>query len=348
LHKAPLDAIGRGYGVDWPREWSRDEKFGDERDRDPYCKKVSVAGRYRDADGEWKTLPPLEKEIDLREGSAEVVQIRANQEYKETKDLPPDATPQAREQRLRIARRKADTEIAQLRKFIGMHARTKARLAVIRTIVRGSYTLPELQAGPFRIFRVIKNFKAPADRPDLQAKIDDAAVQRLMGSSEMLYGATISQRALPPVSDDDSPPPEDAGVVVDIEPQQTGGSEPTNPKIEPESPAKQCTPQKCYGADPAALHVNACYGTVTETKPAEEEKPVWKITRGSARGLAVDDRRVTPETLLDLRKYFITELDPNGPDFASLSDERKDLLSGEMREVVQELRRRGIKDDGSH
>src|SRR5438552_2044867 len=23
LHKAPLDAIGRGYGVDWPREWTR-------------------------------------------------------------------------------------------------------------------------------------------------------------------------------------------------------------------------------------------------------------------------------------------------------------------------------------
>lgn len=339
LHKAPLDAIGRGYGVDWPREWTRDEKFNDERDHDPYCKKVSVAGRYRDADGEWKTLPPLEKEIDLREGSSEVLQIRANQEYKETRDLPPDATPQAREQRLKSARRKADAEIAQLRKFIGMHARTKARLAVIRTIVRGSYTLPELQTGPFRIFRVIKNYKAPADRPELQAKIDDAAVSRLMGASELLFGeATISTRELPPVSDDDSPPPEDAGVIA---------AAVATAEVEPE--IKTCTPEECFGH--GSNHVRACSIAVNPAAngPATEHKAednAWVIPEGQAKGLKITDPKVTPETLIAMRDDYAKKMDPKGGIHPHLTDEAKDFFSGVLRECQDEIRRRGMEDTG--
>lgn len=366
LHKAPLDAIGRGYGIDWPPAWTFLEKFNDERDSDPRCLKVTVAGRYRDADGSWKTLPPLTKEIDLREGSPEVVKIRADQEYKETKDLPQNATPEAREARLRTAQRKADSEINQLRKFIRAHAQTKARLQVIRTLVRSSYSLNELQAGPFRIFRVIKNYKAPADRPDLQARMDDLAIERLKDSSDVLYGASVSTRALPPVSDEDSPPPqEDAGVVGEdvgstgaTAAGQGNGGEAASTTVQGDSTQsqpqpKQCTPIRCFGADPAALHVNACYQPAGETasgqepEVVEEEQPSpWVITRGPAKGLAVNSGKVRPETLKELRNYYLTELDMNGPDFNSLSEERIDLLNGELREVVKELRRRGIKDTG--
>lgn len=343
LLKGVLDSCATGMGFDWPPQWTWPEKFGDERDNDRLCQKITVCGRYKDVDGSWKTLPPQTKEIDLREGSSEVEEVRARHLAKQLYGLPRDATPQARAERERIAKQKADNELAQTRKFIRSHAQTKARLMVIGTRMRRSYTLQELKKGPFYCFRVIQTWRS--EDPETQKQFNQAIIERELGASNMLFGeqagAAPETRALPPVSNEAYPEPEDAGVVAEatVEPETTQ---------EPE--VKQCNPTCCYGADPAAQHVNACYGS-TEAKP--ETKPTqtapdapagWKITRGSARGLEVNDRRVTPETLKELRTHYLIELDPNGPDFSSMNPERLDLLSGELREIVSEMRKRGIKD----
>jgi hypothetical protein len=365
LHKAPLDAIGRGYGIDWPTHWTFLERFNDERDSDPRCCKVTVAGRYRDADGTWKTLPPLTKEIDLREGAPEVEKIRADQEYKETKDLPPNATPEAREARLKTARRKADAEINQLRKFIRAHAQTKARLQVIRTLVRSSYSLAELQAGPFRCFRVIKNYKAPVDRPDLQARMDDLAIERLSDASDALYGASVSTRELPPA--DDKPYTTDAELVEyekavaaaeagdpagENGTGQGDGSEATATTVQGEQTQSQavqhCTAESgCLGPD--SKHVMACYGKTEpeqtqEVEPTEstaDERP-WVLTEGPARNLAVNDPKVTTATLIQMEHELAAAMKPKGLVYDQLNDEKKDRLSYELRKIGEELNRRKV------
>lgn len=229
-------------------------------------------------------------------------------------------------------------ELSEARKFVAEHAQTKAQLRAIRSLgIRSSYTKEELDK-PFVCARLI--FTGQSDDPETRKVFAEATAKAMLGGSEMLFGTADTQR--PMLTEVSTQAPETSAS------EETAESE--KPQVK-EPAVKQCTPTKCYGADPAAIHVNACYGTAAvaaeTTKPAEEQPSAWKITRGSARGLEVTDRRVTPETLINLRNYYVTELDPNGPDFAGLSDERKDLLSGEMREVVQELRRRGIKDDGS-
>jgi hypothetical protein len=346
LHKNIWDAIGRGYGIDWPPTWTFQESFGDERDHDPRCCKVTVAGRYRDADGSWKSLPALTKEIDLREGSPEVLKIRADQEYKEIKDLPPDATEEARNKRLAIAQRKADAEINQLRKFIRAHAQTKARLQVIRTLARSSYTVPELQAGPFRIFRVIKNFRVPADRPDLQAKMDDLALRALMPQAEAaLFGAVVSTRQLPPVSDEESPPPqEDAGVIAEIQ----KAHEQIDAEESGSQPSRTCTPDQCHGKQSTA-HVKACFKLIVESK-AGPPASNWAVPKYNAfkafTGKQIGE--VGDESLFAMRDHYLGRLDVNSDAYADLTDEVKDRLLSEWKEVQREMSRRGLKDDGSH
>jgi len=373
LLKTILDACATGMGFDWPPQWTWVEKFGDERDQDRLCQKVTVCGRYKDVDGSWKTLPPQTKEIDLREGSSEVLEVRARHLAKQLSDLPPNATPEARAERERRAKLGADVELAGPRKFIRSYAQTKARLMVIGTRMRRAYTLEELKRGPFYCFRVIQTWRS--DNPDTQKRFDEAIIEREMASSRMLYGeappTAAVPHALPPASDEPYPqpdetgvPPQDAGVVGDDGPpagetaaEQTEGSGAATAteqgqQTQSQSQVKQCTPVKCFGADPAALHVNACYGTAGETSdqsaPVEEQQAPWKITRGTARGLEVTNLKVRPETLKELRNLYITMLDSNGPDFAELSDEKKDLLSGELKEIIKEMRRRNIKDDGNN
>lgn len=223
-------------------------------------------------------------------------------------------------------------ELSEARKFVAEHAQTKAQLRAIRSLgIRSSYSKEELDK-PFVCFRLI--FTGQSDDPETRKVFAEATAKAMLGGSEMLFGTAETSR-----------------------PMLTEGSEQVaEPRAEPktetaqEPEVKQCNPTHCYGADPATQHVNACYG---DTKPDVKTAPAqsapdapagWKITRGSARGLEVNDRRVTPETLKELRNYYLTELDPNGPEFSSMNPERLDLLSGELREIVGEMRKRGIKD----
>lgn len=252
LHKNVLDDIGRGYGIDWPREWSQDVPFTrqgalqpDPRDEDPWVVQWMVCGRVRKLDGGWTTLPAMTKEIDLREGSSEVEQIRNRQADKEPNNPG-------------LAKKKADAEIAQLRKFIKSHAQTKARLMVIGTLVRRSYSKEELQK-PFYVFQSI--WVGRSDNPEIDKMFAQGAMEMEMSARGMLYGGAVEPPPqLAPVSD--QPYQEDAEMVEYNKMVAGSGME----TVEQAGP-KQCTPDECFGM--GSIHVKACYSA---GKPADEVK----------------------------------------------------------------------------
>lgn len=359
LLKTVLDACGTGMGFDWPPDWTWEEKFGDERDNDRLCVKITVCGRYKDVDGSWKTLPPQTKEIDLRDGSSEVNEVRARHLAKQLSDLPRDATPEARAERERRAKQGADNELAGPRKFIRSYAQTKARLMVIGTRMRRSYTLEELKRGPFYCFRVIQTWRS--DDPETQRQFNQAIIDREMASSRALYGATQTPKALPPVSEEPYPAPQDAGVVNDLDAPagenasgqaDVAGNSETSAEGQqsPDQPAQQqCTAESgCLGRD--SKHVLTCFGVVgvdfaqkgaEKTVKAEAEQ-VWILQQGPAKNLAVNDPKVTTATLIEMEHELSTALKPNGMLYDQLSEEKKDLISQELRKVGQELDHRKI------
>lgn len=252
LHKGFLDDIGRAYGCDWPPAWTFPEPYptGDPRNFDPHCIKITVAGRYKDYDGSWKTLPPLTKEIDLRDGGDEVLAILQLQEDKALYNLGSNASAEAVARAKAEGRKKAVAEIAHARKFIRAYAQTKARLQVIGTLVRRSYTLDELKK-PFFIFKTI--FTGRSDNPEIAKIYAQRIADREFGASSLLYGASASEpRALPPVSDEPYPEPEDAGVVAEVT---------TEDRQPAEDVERFCTADVCYG-DETDGHMKACKGKV--------------------------------------------------------------------------------------
>jgi hypothetical protein len=223
-------------------------------------------------------------------------------------------------------------ELSEARKFVAEHAQTKAQLRAIRSLgIRSSYTKEELDK-PFVCARLI--FTGQSDDPETRKVFAEATAKAMLGGSEMLFGTADTKRPMLTEASEQATEPRAEAAI--------------EPEVAQEPEVKTCTPDACFGA--GANHVKACYEPANVpaqekvSTTAEPEKAAWKITRGSARGLAVDDRRVTVETLKELRNFYLTNLDSSGPDFADFSDEKKDLLAGEMREVVGELRRRGIKD----
>lgn len=306
LSKVALERISKAVGVSWHPTLSHRTDNGD----DPCFASYKAVGHFRDFDGTWRTIEG-EKQMDLRDGSERAKTMKSG-------------------------------ELSEARKFIAEHAQTKARLRAIRSLgIRASYNDAELKK-PFVCARLV--FTGQSDDPDIRREFARVTAQAMTQGSEMLYGAVDQNRpALPPHEQE-----AEGNGRGPLESVAAESAKQTEPEV------KQCTPTHCFAADPAASHVTACYGgpanVPTEKAPAptaptgEPEKAAWKITRGSAKGLAVDDRRVTVETLKELRNYYLTELDPNGPDFSKMDPERIDLLSGELREVVGELRRRGIKD----
>lgn len=314
LTKAALNRIAKAVGINWdPRQSHRTDR-GDI----PNFASYKAVGHFRDFDGTWRTIEG-EKQMDLTEGS------------ERAKTMKPG-------------------ELSEARKFIAEHAQTKAQLRAIRSLgIRSSYTKEELDK-PFVCARLI--FTGQSDDPETRKVFAQATAQAMLSGSEMLFGTAETTRPMISESSEQAAQASSAGETATERAEGAGAATATvqGQETQSQSQVKQCTPTKCFGADPAALHVNACYGTAGETSdqnaPVEEQQAPWVITRGTARGLAVTNPKVRPETLKELRNYYITELDPNGPEFNSLSDERKDLLSGELKEVVRELRRRNIKDDG--
>jgi hypothetical protein len=344
IHKGPMDDIATGCGFDWPVPWTFVEPFpeGDERNRDPRCIKITVAGRYKDVDGSWKTLPPQTKEIDLREGSAEVHQIRTRHLDKQLSDLPPNATEAAIAQRTALANKKADAELDQNRKFIRSYAQTKARLMVIGTRMRRAYSVEELKKGPFYCFKIIQTWRS--ENPATQARFDQAIIDRELGASNMLYGTPVgaAPRELPPVSNEpypDQPEQVDAGVVAEAT---------AEPEVVQEPEATTCSPGRCIGLR-SLTHLEGCFPQQEKSATPQTTKDdnTWVIPgKGPARGLKITDPKVTPDTLLSLLKEYGDALNPQGDLYDKLADEGKDFYSSALREVQKELDRRQIKFDG--
>lgn len=334
LHKNVLDNIGRGYAIDWPREWSVDLPFTkpgalqpDPRDEDPWVVQWQVCGRVRKLDGGWTTLPAMVKEVDLREGSAEIEQIRVRQADKAVSDLPPNATQAAIDQRLAFGKKKADAEIAQIRKFIKSHAQTKARLMVIGTLVRRSYSKEELQK-PFYVFSSI--WVGRSDNPEIDKMFAQGAMEMEMSARGVLYGGAEPAQ-LPAVSD--QPYQEDAEMVAynrAMAEGEAGAATETGPT---EVSTKQCAPGKCLGMEPGAVHVPQCFGA-----PAPEPEP-WVIPqgRGPAAGLKVNDPQISAPLFESMRTFYQLQIeDAETPDLT-----RQGLLE-EQKFLEAEIKRRGL------
>lgn len=346
LHKNVLDEIGRGFAIDWPPDWTFREPFTlpgaqseDPRDKDPYCIKITVCGRYKRFDGTWATLPALTKEIDLREGSAEVEQIRTRQAA-------------SNQNNPTLAKSKADAEIGQLRKFIRAHAQTKARLQVIRTLVRSSYTLDELRKGPFYVFSSV--WTGRSDNADIDFMLAQGALDMEKEGRAMLYAGTAvpAPKALPEVSE--RPYTDDAEMVAYNEAMKgqtaaEGTTPPADPVAStaaaaPSDEPKQCTPDQCFGRLSSA-HVKACFAPLPEqlmTSTAQTSAPPpaapWIITDGGCTGLAVTDEKVTPEMLSSLLDFYIDRLEGN----AELGEAEIKRLKAKRDHVETELQRRGV------
>ncbi len=171
LTKPALDRIAHAVGISWDPSQSRRLDDG----RDPHYVHYRVVGSYRGLDGQRQTIVG-EKEVDLREGSAQVV---THKTAKQTQEM---------------------------RAHILSQAETKARLRAIRSMgVRTSYEPAELTK-PFACTRVM--FTGHSDDPELRRQFSMMTAQAFLGSSHAVYGDPSPQP-----SHGHLPPP--VGSVVD-------------------------------------------------------------------------------------------------------------------------------------
>lgn len=357
LHKNVLDDIGRGYGIDWPKEWSVDVPFSrpgqppDPRDADPWVVQWQVCGRIRKFDGGWMTLPAMTKEVDLREGSAEVEQIRTRQQDKALKDNSGYMQGWTREQRIEEGVRRANAELAQVRKFIKSHAQTKARLMVIGTLVRRSYSKEELQF-PFYVFQGI--WVGRSENPEIDKMFAEGAMKMEQEARGMLFGQTTEPvPQLPPVSD--QPYQEDADMIAYEEAMRqatTGTPPPIDPPatataVSPDAP-RQCTPDECFGKGSA--HVKACYQQMPNSAPpatavpspqtesdAPQVDPPWIIADGKLTGIPINDPRVTDSDLGSLIDLYTSWLERD-----DLAEDAVGRIKRKLGHVQAEVSRRGL------
>ena len=187
MTKPALDRIAAGIGITWAPEMSRRLDDGS----DPrYCHYRSV-GRYRAFDGQWMIVKG-EKELDLRDGSAQVVGVK-------------------------------DGKVAAQRKHILSLAETMSRLRAIRTLgIRSSYQPREL-AKPFVMARIM--FTGQSADPDQQKRLEAATVASFLGGSSSIYGEPPAAIAAGAPYEEPHAPPSVADAVEDDEPEDADFTE---------------------------------------------------------------------------------------------------------------------------
>jgi len=193
LSKSVLQKISLAAGVKWIVEQCGRT---DDRSNPHYCSWTMV-GKMRLFDGTEVPLPDS-KEMDLRDGSAQLQALYERYEAAKKKDpkKAKDPTNQIREMRLHIA----------------AHAETKAMLRTIRALlgVRTSYTKKELEK-PFIVARLM--WTGETDNPALQEKFSLMQARMMLGAEQSLYGnASIAAPQLPK-----NAPPRLGTVPVDAE-----------------------------------------------------------------------------------------------------------------------------------
>lgn len=212
LGKSVLDRIAAASGISWDPILSRRLDSG----RDPrYCHFKAV-GRYRQFDGSIVEIAD-EKEMDLRDGSPQVVAL---------------------EERARKKNRSAATQVRELRLHILGHAVSKARLRAIRSLgIRTSYSAEELQK-PFVIAKFV--WTGQTDDPELRRAFALKQADAMIGGTRALYGGAP---ALPPPAIDahdydapivpESEPDVDAHAATERAPRESPPPAPPPPKSEP-------------------------------------------------------------------------------------------------------------------
>jgi len=168
LSKVALDRISAAAGISWDATQSHRVDDG----RDPrYCC-FSAVGSYRQFDGKEIQIAD-QREMDLRDGSDQVAEIRAK-----AKD---DAT--------------AVQQLRDMRRHILSHAITKARLRAIRTLgIRTSYTERELEK-PFVVAQLM--FTGHSDDPEIRLMFASKRADAMLGGGRALYGVPPVPAALP-------------------------------------------------------------------------------------------------------------------------------------------------------
>lgn len=193
LGKSALDKISLTAGISWDAQQSGRTDDG----RDPHYCSWKAVGVTRHLDGTEVQLVS-EKEMDLRDGSAQL-------------------------------NGKSPKRISQERAFIMAHAESKARNRAIRTLgIKSKYTEDELRK-PFVVAKLM--WTGESDDPELRHAFALKGADAMLGGTRALYGAAppalparaeLPKHAPPPVSasrpDDDYP--EAQGEPVD--PRQQG------------------------------------------------------------------------------------------------------------------------------
>jgi len=214
LSRVVLDKIAAQAGVNWDPVRSRRLDDGS----DPHYCCYFACGRYRQFDGSEVGVQGT-KEMDLREGSAQVLALVERYETKlaqwhnSGKRGYPPKDPRS-------------GQIREMRLHILAHAESKARLRAIRAMgIKSAYTADELKR-PIVVARLM--WTGHTNDPELRKEAFRMRMQAMMGAGQAMYGAvpTLSQTpsmsslsslaptiALPP----NEPPPPVGSTYDDVD-----------------------------------------------------------------------------------------------------------------------------------
>jgi hypothetical protein len=186
LTKSALEKIGAAAGISWDAHQSGRTDDGS----DPHYCAWRAVGVMRQFDGT-EIQVMASKEMDLRDGSAQVEAIRANK--KEGKD--------------------PSNQIRELRAHIMAHAESKAKLRAIRSLgLRAAYKAEDLQK-PFVVARLV--WTGETDDPELRRAFALRQADSMLGGARALYGdIPVAPRVRPAITPEPPPP---VGTVKDDE-----------------------------------------------------------------------------------------------------------------------------------
>jgi hypothetical protein len=222
LSKSALDKIAGAAGISWDPMLSRRLDNG----ADPsYCHYKAV-GRVRDFDGTVRILQG-EVEIDVREGSAQVEEIRVKADRRAKKENKPSDG--------------GENQILELRKFILRHAESKAKNRAIRSLgLRTSFAASELEK-PFVVAKV--QFTGQTDDPMLKPIFAKSIADSFTNANQALFGAPL---ALPAADGTHAAPP--IGTVGASESDFEADGDEVPPSSRPSSPPpkQQAFPQEKF------------------------------------------------------------------------------------------------------
>jgi hypothetical protein len=262
LGRTALDQIAGAAGVSWdPRESRRIDDGSDAR----YCV-YKATGSYRAFDGSPRTITN-EKEIDLRDGGADLL------------DIVLDAENNGSNPERRIARARRDIQASCI---------TKARNRALRDMgIRSSYT-PEELARPFVIARL--NITGRTNDPELRRTFAIMNAQRLMGGTPLYLPTDTRPRAKYIVRAEASPSLPAATTPAPSEPPAVVQPEPTP---EPTPEPRRSPPR--LDAPSAPRPSTSTSGSAPALRSAPEPTGAEFVAFGRAKGVPLLE--VTDEDL---------------------------------------------------